>query len=273
MTFETNFNSFIPVVLIDYVAIVILIAVLIGVTYKFTKWKSTIPRGLFGEGKKVVGSSGIAKIFFSELLNRVLTQKGVINDSKARLATHLLVFWGFLGLAFATVWDDVFFHGGVLPPPLSLSNPGNIVGNFAGVSLLVGLLVMIARYSFVKKFQGERRGDLTFLVLLFIVTLSGFATEIIRFTGGWLEFGNYAFHLAVVTALLVTAPFTHFFHAILTPFQRYYQRIHSSIMTANFTGDLRRKDMLKVAEDTMTKNSGSQTYPEWLRKRESKPQE
>ena len=133
-----QFNEFIPTLTIDIVAGLIAVVVLIGVGYKFRLWARVVPEGFFKEAKKHFGLKKLVLLFFSELGNRVILEKDVINDSKIRRITHIAAFWGFLGLAFATVWDDVFFHQGTLPPPLSLENVGNIVETLEGCFCSVG---------------------------------------------------------------------------------------------------------------------------------------
>ncbi|MDG6908296.1 MAG: hypothetical protein JRN20_21205, partial [Nitrososphaerota archaeon] len=224
-----QFNEFIPTLTIDIAAALIVVVVLIGVVYKFRRWIRVLPSSFFQVARTHLGIKKLVILLFSELGNRVILERDVINDSRLRKITHIVVFWGFIGLAFATVWDDVFFHQGTLPPPFSLANPGNIVGNIGGVLLLCGMTIMIVRYAIAQKFKKSAKGDLTFLFLLYFATISGFASELARYLPSWIADPNFVIHLAFVSALLITAPFTHFFHSLLTPVLRYFGRVQQTL--------------------------------------------
>ena len=266
-----QFNDLIPVYLIDYAAAIIVAAILLGLVYKFRQWFLTVPTGLFHEASRKVGGSRLVSLFFSELANSVLLQRKVINDSKSRWATHFLVFWGFLGLGFATVWDDVFFHEGALPAPFSLDNFGNIVGNIAGLMAITGLTVMLGRYLFVSKFKNSK-GDMFFFLTLYVAIITGFITEFSRYSGASIPtYTAYVVHLAIVGALLISAPFTHFFHSILTPLMRYIERTRSALQPKeglNYAGD-RYAAMTEISERVKSGDKPP-TKPNWLKEEESK---
>ncbi|MDG6999081.1 MAG: hypothetical protein JRN15_08200 [Nitrososphaerota archaeon] len=265
-----QFNDFLPVFLLDYTAIVLVLIVAFGIVYKLRKWLRTIPSGLFHEASSLLGGSKLALLFFSELGNRVIGQRNLITDSKVRWITHFLVFWGFVGLGVATVWDDIFYHQGALPAPFSFSNPGNIIGNVAGAMALIGTTGMVGRYLFVNKYKNSGRGDVVFFVTLYIAIITGFVTEFARYSGAQLPtFVSYSIHLAFVAILLGSAPFTHFFHAILTPFMRYVERLRISIQNKKgpyFIGD-RYSEMSKISEHVRS-GQVEATKPTWLRKNE-----
>ena len=262
-----QFNNFLPVSIIDYVAAVLVLIVVIGVVYKFRRWFRTVPSGLFHDASTLLGGSKVASIFLSELGNRVIAQRNLITDSKGRWIVHFLVFWGFVGLAVATVWDDVFYHDGAMPPPFSFENPGNIIGNIAGAMAFIGASAMAGRYLFVKKFKNAGRGDMMFFLTLYLAVITGFVTEFARFSGAQLPtFVSYAVHLAIVAALLATAPFTHFFHALLTPFMRYMERLRTAILGRKgpyYIGD--RYSEMTVTSELVKSGKEKPMIPVWLR--------
>lgn len=263
-----QFNGFIPVYLIDYAAAIVVVMLAIGLSYRLRYWVKTLPARLFHEARTHIHFSGMVGIFFSELGQRVLIQRLVFRDSRSRWAIHLMVFWGFVGLAFATVWDDIFYRSGVLPAPFTLENFGNVVGNVAGALTLAGLVLIILRYTFVSEFKRSYKGDLTFLALLFLTTLTGFATEIARFSAANVADINYAVHLILVGLLLVTAPFTHFFHALLTPFMRYVGRVDDVLTSKGINSYpfYRKLQMARLADDIHS-GKAVPTYPTWLKRR------
>ncbi|HZW56590.1 MAG TPA: hypothetical protein VFF30_09900 [Nitrososphaerales archaeon] len=260
-----QFNSIFPVLWVDVAAAVTVLIIALGVVYKLRRWIRVLPSGLIRDAKKYIGSSGLVGLFFSELGNRVLIQRNVLTDSKSRKIIHLMIFWGFLGLAFATVWDDIFFRNGTLPSPGSLENFGNIIGNIGGVVLLIGIAAVVLRYAAVEKFRKNYKGDLFFLAFLYLATITGFATEVSRFSTDPFADINYLIHLGFIGALFITAPFTHFFHALLTPIMRYAERIHTRLVAkgADTYPFYRKMQMADLAEDIRS-GATPPTFPVWL---------
>lgn len=264
-----QFNSFIPVYFIDLVSIPLVLVVVLGVAYKFRSWVKIVPSPFFRDVKQHLKSVGIVRAGLSEFVERILAQKDILNDSKFRRVTHMIVFWGFLGLAFATIWDDVFFHDGTLPVPFSFSNFGNIVGNVGGGLLFIGISLIVARYAFVERFAKNRSsgsGDFLFLTLLYVATITGFITEFSRLSGVvWFAYYDYAIHLGFVFALIVTAPFTHFFHALLTPFMRYIGRLQEQLVgkgVSKYPYE-RKQEMARLAIQ-LKDGKEKPTFPDWL---------
>jgi len=262
-----QFNTFIPVYWIDIAAVPLVLMVILGVAYKFRNSVKLVPSSIFRDARLHLKVSGMVRTSISEIFNRVLVQRNVLNGSTARRITHMMVFWGFLGLAFATIWDDIFFHDGILPPPLSKENFGNIVGNVSGVLLIIGMTIVIIRYFSVESFAKNRRnGDFLFLMLLYVATITGFATEFSRYsTIIWFADYNYALHIALVVGLIATAPFTHFFHALLTPFMRFVGRLQDRLIVIGVAKYpfYRKEEMAKLAEGVRD-GTEKPTFPDWL---------
>ncbi len=267
MIFPTliQFNTFIPVIIIDLAALILVVIIVASVSFKLRAWLRVVPSQLKSDAKKHIGTAGLLQIFFSELINRVIAQRNVITDSKTRLVTHLVVFWGFICLIIATIWDDIFFRSGALPPPLATENPGNFIGNLGGGLVLVGVTAIVIRYVVIGRFRDHPKGDLTFLVTLYVAIISGFLTEVTRIFSGPLALYSYTFHLAVVAALFVTAPFTHFFHALLTPIMRYFGRIQSELKSRGISDYpyYKKLEMAGLAEKVRAEKTKG-TYPDWL---------
>jgi quinone-modifying oxidoreductase subunit QmoC len=132
-----------------------------------------------------------------------------------RYLSHLLMFWGFAGLFVTTVGVVVsayiFDHY-----PLPLWDPLKILGNVSTVALLAGLVLVIRdRMTVPAGTETSNVRDWTFIGLLFAVTVTGLATEILRFAEiRLLAYPVYFVHLTVVWALLVYLPFSRFAHLI-----------------------------------------------------------
>ena len=266
-------RDFVPTLAIELAAAVIVVLVVAGIIYKYRRWTKVIPSKLFQDASKHIGWGGMIGLFFSELGNRVALQRAVLTDSRVRWVTHFMMFWGFLGLAFATTWVFLFYREGA---PRPLSDPGKIVGNIGGALLIIGTTIILLRSLFTQKYQGGRRGDIAFLVMIYLSTITGFTTELARMAGGdILAYANYTVHLIFVIGLLVTAPFTHFLHALLVPFLRYVGRIHDVLLSKGVSSglDYRKLAMSELSEYVSYGNAPA-VYPVWLRpgrKQESAP--
>jgi len=263
-----QFEQTFPVDLVDYAGYIVAVVAVVGLVYKFRSWAKTLPSGFFREARAYLHWSGMTTMFFSELVHRVLRQRLVFRDSVTRRIIHLMVFWGFVGLVFATLWDDVFYKSGSIPTPFTTQNFGNVVGNIAGAVLLIGLIAIVVRYAIVTEFRKNYKGDLVFLTLLFLTTLTGFATELSRFSTSGVAFTIYAAHLIFIGALFLAAPFTHFFHALLAPFMRYVGRINDTLTDrgVNPYPFYRKLQMANQADDIRAGKS-AETYPYWLEKK------
>jgi quinone-modifying oxidoreductase subunit QmoC len=135
--------------------------------------------------------------------------------SEGRFLSHLLMFWGFGGLFVTTVGvvvsAYVFDHY-----PLPLWDPLKILGNVSTVALLAGLvLVMRNRTTAPAATETSNSRDWTLIGILFTVTVTGLATEILRFAEiRSLAYPVYFVHLTVVFALLMYLPYSRFAHLI-----------------------------------------------------------
>lgn len=262
-------RNFVPVPIIEQGAAIVVVIVVIGVLYKFNIWRKTIPKGFISNAKKGLGIGRLVRLFFSELGNRVALQRDVITDSRVRWATHLMIFWGFWGLVFATTWTYIFYRDGT---PRPLDDPGKIAGNIGGALVLAGCTIILARYALYEKYRKGARGDITFFSFLYLATITGFASEFARFNSGATTlYAVYAVHLFFIIGLLAAAPFTHFLHAILVPFERYVGRIQSELMKREIppSQDARKEAMIASAVSIKEGNEDP-VYPEWLRSNKKK---
>ena len=130
--------------------------------------------------------------------------------------THLVVFWGFLGLVATTtsVGIGIYAFGYLAPWPLW--HPVKILGNASGVAVVGALLV----FGYRRVADAERAGkstysDWLFLVVLGSTTLTGFLCEILRLADArGAAYPMYAVHLVFVFVLLVYIPYSKFSHLV-----------------------------------------------------------
>jgi nitrate reductase gamma subunit len=257
-------SNFVSVGLVEYTALVIVVIIVVGVVYKFVKWWRVNPRTLYTAARRELGFSGIIRIFFDELVNRVGLNRDMITESKTRRAAHLAVFWGFILLIFATTWVYIFYRSG---SPRPLSDLGKIAGNVGGVLVIGGSSFMLFRHAIDERSKRGSIGDLTFLLMLLLATATGFITEFARLSAfEYLTYAIYAIHLVLVGALFISAPFTQFFHALLTPFLRFTGRLEDELHkkgVIEYPFYKRTEMSEEAAHIKSTDNEG--TYPSWLR--------
>jgi citrate/tricarballylate utilization protein len=135
--------------------------------------------------------------------------------SNARRQFHHLTFYGFL-LTFASTSVAAIYHNvlGVEAPYPFFSLPV-LLGTAGGVGLLVGpvgLLLLKGRRNREVSDEGQSSLDITFLVLLLLIGLTGLLLLALRETAamGML----LAVHLGLVLGLFVTMPYGKFVHGL-----------------------------------------------------------
>jgi hypothetical protein len=216
--------------------------VITGVVFKLRKWAKVL--GPVADATKLEG-------FLKNLpaaMKISITQNDVIVDSKLRLVMHQLMFLGFIlcGVSTTLVWIM-----GTAEKARTLTDIPKFFGNIGGVLLLAGCSYVLLRLIIIKEFRRNRKvGDLLFFLSLFTVTVSGFTTQYYRMAGEpAMALLNYAIHLTTNVILLGAAPFTHFFHAILTPFLRTFTL---TVKTQEMR-KIKAKEILHSLEDIVEK--------------------
>jgi quinone-modifying oxidoreductase, subunit QmoC len=134
-----------------------------------------------------------------------------------RYASHLLVFWGMIGLFVTTA--IVAFNIDILHiDPPSRGGPGTlpikVLGNVSAVAFVLGLAIMLVRRLTAPDQAGTSSYfDWFFLFTIFGTGATGLLTELARWSG---SIGGtyilYTIHLMFVLALLLYLPFSKFAH-------------------------------------------------------------
>jgi len=235
-------SHYVPVWLVELGGIIVLVAVIMGVAFKLRNWVKVL-----GPVAYAAKHAGFLKNL-PAVLKISITQNDVIVDSKLRLVMHQFMFWGFIlcGVATSLVWIT-----GTAEKARTLTDIPKIFGNIGGVLLLVGCSYVLLRLVTVKEFRRNRAvGDLLFFLSLFIVTITGFTTQYYRMTAdSAMALTNYAIHLAANVILLGAAPFTHFFHAVSTPFLRLF----TVSLKPEELKQLKAEEILNTLEDVLKK--------------------
>ena len=136
--------------------------------------------------------------------------------NKARGHAHMSILYGFLFLFTASAL--AFVYTVILNRELSLPiwDPAKIIGNLGGIGLLLGLTVVSMRRLFRRDAAGRSMYfDWYFIGLLYVLTISGFALEIVRYAElGDVAYSLYMGHLVFYFMLFTYLPFTKFAHVI-----------------------------------------------------------
>src|SRR5262245_6497316 len=129
--------------------------------------------------------------------------------------THLVVFYGFLGLVVTTasVGIGIYAFGYLTPWPLW--HPVKILGNLSGAAVIAAVAIFLAR----RIADGRRAGkstysDWLFLAVLGLTTLTGFGSQWLRLADLRLAYPMYFVHLVFIYFLLVFIPYSKFAHLV-----------------------------------------------------------
>jgi len=135
-------------------------------------------------------------------------------ENAERATSHMMVFFGFLGLFIVT---NIFFvvlyifgvHG-----PYSQLNPVKWLGNIAGVCLIIGAALMIKdRIS--KTDQVSAYKDWFIVVLALALGLTGMLTQMTRLGGAaGMSYTIYFLHLICIWTFFICLPFSKFGHIV-----------------------------------------------------------
>lgn len=229
-------RDIIPIITVEQLAGVAVVIIIIGLAVMLSRWKKVLPPGFMSELRKEVSLGKILQESISYLLKIIAINKGLFNE-RWRQATHLMMFWGFIGLAVTTTWAYIVNPSGNYRP---IYEPYRILGNISGIVLLIGSTIAIVRMIALPRFRRNRkRGDLYFLITLWLTTITGFTTQYFReiayrtagqdIIAAQMLTINYWLHFILIGLLLVTAPFSQFLHAITTPLLRLVENLGNKI--------------------------------------------
>ncbi len=137
---------------------------------------------------------------------------------KARWFIHWAIFWGFIGLLFATTWDFVIKPKDQWGMPTPFFYPPRIVGTIAALFFLYGTSMALIQRIFpkTKYARHSRYSDWFFVVTLFFLAVTGILLEIFSYFENGFGFANFVFliHMVAAFELVVFLPFSKFAHAI-----------------------------------------------------------
>jgi len=217
-------------ILIDIGSLGVVAVIIIGI---FQKWRSgslhhfsywQVFRDKDAGIKTSSTSASPIRSFFTILFREVFAVKVLETCSKTKRVSHLAIFWGFVFLGISTT---LAFFTNPTNAILPLYDPVKLFGNVGGGLVVTGFFGMF----FVRYREGAAVFHLTrsdvFLLILLLAVLSGFVTQqtIYSSMGSYWVSSTFWIHMVLVIALLATAPFTKFFHAIKKPISLLYEEL------------------------------------------------
>lgn len=136
------------------------------------------------------------------------------SENRERSTTHMMVFFGFIGLFIVTSIFFVVLYVFQIHGPYSQLNPVKWLGNVAGISLVIGSLLMI-KDRLAKEDQVSSYKDWSLLGLVLGLGLTGLLTEMTRLGGlAGLSYLLYFIHLMLVFCLFVYLPYSKLAHLV-----------------------------------------------------------
>jgi len=141
-------------------------------------------------------------------------------DNNDRQIAHLLTMYGFIGLfivtsvIFVVLYGSYLFPEGPIHGPWSQLNPIKWLANIAGVSLIIGTILLIKNRS-AKKDQTSTYFDWYLVYLAFGLGVTGMGTELARLADwAFVTFLVYYIHLMLVWVLFAYLPFSKLAHLV-----------------------------------------------------------
>jgi hypothetical protein len=218
---------------IDLSASIIGMVVLVLLIFFFRRWFRNCAVLRQWKYIRSLGWRRMAKDIWTALFQDTLLLASVRKRSPKRWLVHGLVLFGFLFMALATTLAAFINYADA---PHGFWWPPRIIGNLGGLSSLIGLSIIGWRLVWDPYEDNGKTylADITFVFLLYLTILTGFATEFIMYgTGITLAHGSFLVHVLMVSGLFLTLPFTRFNHIFLTPFFLILTRLNQTVTAQN----------------------------------------
>ncbi len=204
------YSHFFPILYIE--AIFITLVGLTGLSYliSLNKYWKTLKR-VNGTDYKM----GFGDAFVETILEFLSHKKFTKCEANAdRRNGHLLVFYGFVGLFIVTCWLTFYDYVMGIESPIALSDPMKWLANLSALSLLVGIMIIIANRLKDKGINTKSSSfDWTFVTIILLLTITGILTELLRVAGvKILAYPMYILHLMFVFYTIVYFPYSKLAH-------------------------------------------------------------
>ncbi|RJP95679.1 MAG: heterodisulfide reductase [Desulfobacteraceae bacterium] len=136
-------------------------------------------------------------------------------ENSERGTPHMMVFFGFVGLAIVTGIFFVVLYGFGIHGPYKQFNPVKILANISGIALFIGGLLMIKNRMAKSEDQVSTYRDWFLIGLVFGLGATGMLTELSRLAdAAFLTYMIYYIHLMFVFVLFISLPFSKLAHLV-----------------------------------------------------------
>jgi quinone-modifying oxidoreductase subunit QmoC len=215
------FSRFMPIWIVEVVFIVSIGLSMVGALVgglRYWRAMDAARAGLDGHGATPGLIATLAEILRHRKFRQCAeTPAGTRRTHKEHLYhTHLLVFWGFLGLVVTTasVGIGIYAFGYLTPWPLW--HPVKILGNVSGAAVIAAVAIFLWRRIRDARRAGKSTySDWLFLSVLLLTTLTGFLSQGLRLADvRALAYPVYFVHLVLIYVLLVYIPYSKFAHLV-----------------------------------------------------------
>jgi quinone-modifying oxidoreductase subunit QmoC len=212
-------EKFMPVIAIDTIYILAALFASVGFVVGIKRYWNDLKAGVeFSTNKWQKMVKGPLPIIIVNQVVDFLTHKRFkkCEVTGGRSFSHLLVFFGFVGLAITTTWAIVYLYAMHWESPYPLSDPMKILGNVSALILLVGiLLVILNRLRNAGKAGLGSYYDWLFICIVFTIVATGILSEVLRLREiAHLAYPVYFIHLVSVLFLFAYAPFSKMAHMV-----------------------------------------------------------
>jgi quinone-modifying oxidoreductase subunit QmoC len=165
--------------------------------------------------KKELDPAGIARGIFTSIPAILRHDRfNECTENRERSTAHMMVLFGFIGLAIVTSIFFVVLYVFQIHGPYSQLNPVKWLANVSGVALVVGAALMI-KQRMAKTDQTSTYKDWFLIGLALALGLTGMLTEMTRLGGmAGLSYFLYFIHLVFVFGLFVYTPFSKLAHLV-----------------------------------------------------------
>jgi quinone-modifying oxidoreductase subunit QmoC len=213
------FSKFIPIVYIEVIfTLAIALTAIGGVAAGLRYWRAMDAQaGRNGHGpRRHVVPTVLAILSHARFRQCNAEPAGTRKTYKSHLhATHLLIFYGFLGLVITTASVGVGIYGFGYLTPWPFWHPVKILGNVSGAAVILALCVFLWRRIADSTRAGKSTySDWLFLAILLLTTLTGFCCQWLRLAGLRVAYPMYYVHLLLIFFLLVYIPYSKFAHLV-----------------------------------------------------------